>query len=102
MSDRCSHSKEVKQQTHLVAQFDSGHTAWIKIALEKDPATNKARAHLGIWCQNASGATVRCGAIQSKANSASSLTGEHWEETGSTWRYVIKFPFCVGSNQPCT
>jgi hypothetical protein len=45
---------------------------------------------------------VRCGAIQSMANSASSLTVEHWEETGSIWRYVIKFPFCVGSNVPCT
>jgi hypothetical protein len=39
---RTSPRDEVKQQTHLVAQFDSGHTGWIKIALEKDPSTDKA------------------------------------------------------------
>jgi hypothetical protein len=37
-----AHADEVKQQTHLVAQFGSGHTGWIKIALEKDPSTDKA------------------------------------------------------------
>jgi hypothetical protein len=58
-----AHAVEVKQQTHLVAQFNSGHTGWVKIALEKDPDLNTARAHVAVWCQNASGTKVYCGAI---------------------------------------
>jgi hypothetical protein len=42
-----AYAEEVKQQIHLVAQFDSGHTGWIKIALERD-YLGRARAHLGV------------------------------------------------------
>jgi hypothetical protein len=43
----------------MVAQFNSGHTGWIKIALERLDGIY-ARAHLAIWCQNASGTKVAC------------------------------------------
>jgi hypothetical protein len=87
-----AHAVEVKQQTHLVAQFSSGHTGWVKIALEKDPSNNKARAHLAIWCQNASGTQVNCGSYGFKAN-ASWLRVEYWSETAG-WQYVVILPLC--------
>jgi hypothetical protein len=78
-----AHAEEVKQQTHLVAQFNSGHTGWIKIALEVDDY-DQGRAHVGIWCQNASGTKVQCGAIEF-AYPSSKLNAEWWEETQSSW-----------------
>jgi hypothetical protein len=75
-----AHAVEVKQQTHLVAQFKSGHTGWFKIALEKDTSNNKARAHLGVWCQNASGTKVHCGAVEGN-HFGGRLSVEHWDET---------------------
>jgi hypothetical protein len=74
-----AHAAEVKQQTHLVAQFNSGHTGWIKIALEKD-SNNSIRAHVGVWCQNAAGTKVQCGAVQF----AGSLQVQFWLEN-SGW-----------------
>jgi hypothetical protein len=94
-----AHAVEVKQQTHLVAQFRSGHTGWIKIALEKDLSNNKARAHAGIWCQNASGARVNCGAITFKA-SGSWLRVEHWDETYG-WQYDLTNPLCPVTGSDC-
>jgi hypothetical protein len=90
-----AHAVEAKQQTHLVAQFDSGHSGWIKIALEKDLSNNKARAHAAIWCQNASGTRVNCGAITYKA-SDSWLEVQHWDETYG-WQYDLTLPLCAAS-----
>jgi hypothetical protein len=74
-----AHAAEVAGQTHLVSQFNSGHTGWVKIALEKD-ANNAMRAHLGVWCQNASGTKVQCGAIEING----SLQIQYWLEN-SGW-----------------
>lgn len=91
-----AHAIEVKQQTHLVSQFNSGHTGWVKIALEKNTSTNQARAHLGAWCQNASGTKVNCGNVQFKAND-SFLDVQYWEESGGLWKYTDRDPLCPGS-----
>jgi hypothetical protein len=93
-----AHADEVKQQTHLVAQFGSGHTGWVKIALEKNPPTNEARAHVGVWCQNASGTKVNCGAVEFFG----SLTVEHSEE-GVGWQMDIMEPLnYLDSSPPLT
>jgi hypothetical protein len=94
-----AHAVEAKQQTHLVAQFKSGHTGWIKIALEKDLSNNKARAHAAIWCQNASGARVDCGAITYKSD-ASWLEVQHWDETYG-WQYDLTLPLCAAGPPDC-
>jgi hypothetical protein len=75
-----AHAAPLKSQTHLVSQFDSGHTGWVKIGLEGD-ANNAMRAHLGVWCQNASGTKVQCGAI----DISGSLKIQYWREAYSSW-----------------
>jgi hypothetical protein len=70
-----AHAAEVAGQTHLVSQFSSGHTGWVKIALEKD-SNNSMRAHVAVWCQNASGTKVQCGAI----DFAGKLSLQYWAE----------------------
>jgi hypothetical protein len=79
---------EVKGQTHLVAQFDSGHTGWIKIALERLDGIY-ARAHLAVWCQNASGTKVQCRRWELAPYGALSVQwwneGTGWSYTASTW-----------------
>jgi hypothetical protein len=90
-----AHAAEVAGQTHLVAQFNSGHTGWIKIALEKYPTVNAARAHAAIWCQNASGTKVQCGAIEGlydprpPPSRGGYLTVEYWDESLG-WQVAIE------------
>jgi hypothetical protein len=59
-----AYAVEVKQSTHADIHFGSGHTGKVKIALEKDNSNSKARAHVGVWCTETQGATVKCGAIE--------------------------------------
>jgi hypothetical protein len=104
-----AHAEEVKQQTHLVSQFNSGHTGWVKIALEKNTSTNESRAHVGVWCQNASGTKVQCGAVQFSGT----LEVEYWHEgygwdRSAQWDYVSELdtdpPLTVNKYNPwfCT
>ena len=84
-----AHAAEVKQQTHMISQFPSGHTGWVKIALEKE-SNNFMRAHLGAWCQNASGTKVQCGAIEITG----SLQIQYWLENSGwqmsdVWQQII-------------
>jgi hypothetical protein len=88
-----AHADEVKQQTHLVAQFNSGDTGWVKIALERD-YLGRARAHVGVWCQDSTGFKVACGAIEFKDFSGL-LTVDYWYEVpGGTdrWQPIIYKP----------
>jgi hypothetical protein len=93
-----AHAAEVARQTHLVSRFSSGHTGWVKIALEKD-GNNAMRAHVGVWCENASGTRVQCGAI----NFAGDLQIQYWlENSGWTVTDIYDPLNYTNSNPPLT